>query len=212
MGQVAVTHRIGRAASPSRKQIRHVGGGGVGVGAREAGGGGCDAAAAAVIGIIMGEGWEIGTTGRKGWMDRVEWAGDQLEAVGAIIVKSRCSTLDCECLSVTLYARTGGWRWGRAGCDDDAAADTCCAGRPRVRRKKKNNNGIWIFAQRTAEKECWPENGQILGGNSGRLTGSDSARERRGKCFGGRVSSSCLQFVSRLAAAITTQSARASTF
>ena len=27
-------------------------------------------------------------------MDRVEWAGDQLEAVGAIIVKSNCSTKD----------------------------------------------------------------------------------------------------------------------
>lgn len=82
-GQVAVTYRIGRAASPSRKQIRHVGGGG-----------GCVAAAAAVIGIRMGdEQWEIGTTGRKGWMDRVEWAGDQLEAVGAIIVKSNCSSL-----------------------------------------------------------------------------------------------------------------------
>ena len=94
MGQVAATYRIGRAASPSRKQIRHVGGGGVGVGAREAGGGGCDAAAV-VVGIIMGDGqWEIGTTGRKGWMDRVEWAGDQLEATGAIIVKSNCSTLD----------------------------------------------------------------------------------------------------------------------
>jgi len=37
---------------------------------------------------------KIGTAGRKGWMDRVEWAGDQLEATGAIIVKSNCSTLD----------------------------------------------------------------------------------------------------------------------
>jgi hypothetical protein len=27
-------------------------------------------------------------------MDRVEWAGDQLEAVGAIIAKSNCSTKD----------------------------------------------------------------------------------------------------------------------
>lgn len=49
-------------------------------------------------------------------------------------------------------------------------------------------------------QECWQENGGIIirmGGNSGRLTGSDSARERRGKCFGGRVSSSCLVSLQR---------------
>ena len=91
----------------------------MGVGAREAGGGGCDAAAV-VVGIIMGDGqWEIGTTGRKGWMDRVEWAGDQLEAVGAIIVKSKCSTLDaCERTAAVTLALAGwmdGGRWGRAG-------------------------------------------------------------------------------------------------
>ena len=46
------------------------------------------------VAIIMVVEGKIGTAGRKGWMDRVEWAGDQLEAVGAIIVKSNCSTLD----------------------------------------------------------------------------------------------------------------------
>jgi len=44
---------------------------------------------------MMGVEWEIGTAGRKGWMDRVEWAGkqvDQVEAVGAIIAKSKLSS------------------------------------------------------------------------------------------------------------------------
>jgi hypothetical protein len=52
-------------------------------------------------------------------MDRVEWAGDQLEAVGAIIVKSKCSTLDaCERTAAVTLALAGwmdGGRWGRAG-------------------------------------------------------------------------------------------------
>ena len=107
---MAVTYRIDRAASPSRKQIRHVGGSGVGVGAREAGGGG--RVAAAIVGIKVLDEWEIGTAGRKGWMDRVEWAGDQLEAVGAIIVKSKCSTLDA-CEHCCCNSRAGwmdGWR------------------------------------------------------------------------------------------------------
>lgn len=79
-GQVAATYRIGRAASPSRKQIRHVGGSGVGVGAREAGGGGW--VAAAIVGIKVLDEWEIGTAGRKGWMDRVEWEASSRSARG----------------------------------------------------------------------------------------------------------------------------------
>lgn len=66
-------------------------------------------------------------------MDRVEWAGDQLEAVGAIIVKSKCSTLDA-CEHCSWDSRAGwmdGWMEGGgeelAGCcSDDAAATAAC--------------------------------------------------------------------------------------
>ena len=72
--QVAETYRVDRAASPSRKQMRHVGGGGVGVGAREALGG---RVAAATVRTKAADEWEIGTARRKGWTDREEWAGKQ---------------------------------------------------------------------------------------------------------------------------------------
>lgn len=44
-------------------------------------------------------------------------AGDQLEAVGAIIVKVKMFDRGWTCNSVCAE----GWRWGRAGCDDDDA-------------------------------------------------------------------------------------------
>ena len=82
MGQAAATYRIGRAASPSRKQIRHVGGR-VGVGARE---GGCVATVG--IAVVMMGGKQGRRAERDGW---TEWkqAGDQRESAGAIIVKSK---------------------------------------------------------------------------------------------------------------------------
>ena len=67
MGQVAATYRIGRAASPSRKQIRHVGGR-VGVGARV---GGCVAAVGIVVVVMMG-GKQGRRAERDGW---IEWNG-----------------------------------------------------------------------------------------------------------------------------------------
>ena len=83
MGQVAATYRVGRAASPSRKQIRHVGGR-VGVGARE---GGCVAAIVGIV-VVMMDGKQGRRAERDGW---TEWkqAGDQRETAGAIIVKSK---------------------------------------------------------------------------------------------------------------------------
>ena len=101
-----------------------------------------------VVIIMVVEG-KIGTAGRKGWMDRVEWAGDQLEATGAIIVKSNCSTLD----GCRMYApmRDGG------GEELAAMMLPCLLAGRGCGVGKKNSNSIWIFAQRTAEgsvQEC----------------------------------------------------------
>ena len=98
------------------------------------------AAVAAIIMVVKGK---IGTAGRKGWMDRVEWAGDQLEATGAIIVKSNCSTLD----ACRMYAPMDG------GGEELAAMMLPCLLAVRgCGVGKKNSNSIWIFAQRTAER------------------------------------------------------------
>ena len=112
--------------------------------------------------------WEIGTAGRKGWMDRVECEASRRSARGRGCHHRKVKMFDLGCAwdcvpSVCRATDDGG------GEGEELAVmmmllllllrwlAACClwltAGRGKIR--KNNKNSIWIFAQRTAEQECW---------------------------------------------------------